>query len=164
MCVKHVAYRSQIRHGMGYKWIVLVVRWVINGSLYEPQLSHMLVTLSNTTFFIFFSKLTNLWPCHNLTILRTWKMHLIFNQLEESNPVVSLTTLLWRITSWLFCTSGRLDNSFCLAFIFWVGRRKSEYTNVEKGHKIHLCGSTPNLLHAPDIKWVRRNCWRTLIR
>ncbi len=82
------------------------LRWVTIGS----YMSHTVVTLSNTTFLIF-SKLTNLWPRNNFNV--------IFDQSEEINPVVSLTTILCRVPSWFF--THQWDNSLCLAVNCWVG-------------------------------------------
>ncbi len=89
---------------MGIRWIMgsvkdglyMGLRWVT----YESQTSLTLIILSNTTFLTLFSKLTNLWPLHNCATLRIRKMNVIFDQSEESNSVVSLTTLLWHVISW----------------------------------------------------------------
>ncbi len=58
-------------------------------------MSHTLVT---NTSFDFLLKLINLWAGHNLATIRIWKMNVIFVQSLESNPVLSLSTILWRIT------------------------------------------------------------------
>ncbi len=112
----------------------MVVRWVTNGS----HMSLTLVALSNTTFLIFFFKLINLWPCHNLTILRIWKMNAIFNQSEESNPVVSLITLLWRVTSWFFAHRVSEIIHLVQRSFARLWKRKSEVANVKKWYQIHL--------------------------
>ncbi len=109
-------------HGLRYKWMIdkshvgqtLVhmslrwitgwvidgshkcVSWVTNGSRMSTDES--LIGCTSNTFLIF-SKLTHLWPSHNLATLRIREINIIFHQSEESNPVVSLTTLLWCVTS-----------------------------------------------------------------
>ncbi len=97
---------------MGFRWIT---GWVMHesymGHTRESQFSHTLVTFSNATFLIF-SKLVNLWLCHNLATLRIRKMNIVFDQSEESNPVLFLTSLLWLVISWFF--------ALWLAFICWV--------------------------------------------
>ncbi len=83
------------------EWVInglMGLRWVTNGS----HKNHTLDTLSNTTFLIFFSTLINLWPRHNFATIRKRKMNVIFDQSEESKLVVSLSTLLWHVTSWFF--------------------------------------------------------------
>ncbi len=89
------------------------IKWVTNGS----HMSHTLVILLNTTFHIFFSKLTNLWPRHNLATLRIRKMNIIFYQLEESNLVVSYHPFGFLLTWWFIC---------------WVGRKKKWEHQHEK--------------------------------
>ncbi len=71
----------QMNHGLVTDESKMGLRWVTK--------NHRLVRLSNI-------KLTNLWPCQpsHLATFRTWKMKVIFDQSEESNTVVSLTTLL----------------------------------------------------------------------
>ncbi len=87
---------------MGYSWVIdesyMSLRWVTNVS----HMSHTLITLSNTIFLIFFFQLINVWPRLYLATLRICKMVIIFGQSEESNLVVRLTTLLWRVTKCFF--------------------------------------------------------------
>ncbi len=84
----------------------MFVGWITNGL----HMSHMLVTLSDIIFLIFFSKLTNLRLRHNSVTLRIQKMIVIFDQLEELNPVVSLTTLFWCVTNWFFAHQAQCGN------------------------------------------------------
>ncbi len=84
---------SHIGHGLGYKYIINELHigptLIHNGN--GSRMSHVLVKL---TTFLIFSKLINLLSRHNPATLRKRKMNVIFDQSEESNPVVSLTTLL----------------------------------------------------------------------
>ncbi len=110
---------------IGLRWITVWVidgssmglRWVTNGS----HMNHTFVTLSSTTFFIFFPKLVNFCPLHSFATLRIRKMIVIFEKSEKSNPVVSFITLACHKS--VFCTWSRWDNLLCWAFICWVGWR-----------------------------------------
>ncbi len=66
-----VTYGSQMNQGMGYRRLYMGVRWVTKGS----HISHSSVALSNTIFLI--SKLTSLWPHHNLATFRLRKINVI---------------------------------------------------------------------------------------
>ncbi len=94
-----VTYGFKMNHTVGCLWIVYGSRMSHKWVTYESLISHTLVTLLNTTFLIFFSKLINLWSCHNPATLRIRKMNLIFDQTNEIYPGVSLATLLWSVTS-----------------------------------------------------------------
>ncbi len=114
--------RSCVTDGsyISHMWVKHCFLWVSN----ESQMNHTLIKLSNITFLIFFSKLINFWPRHNFATLWVRKMNVIFDQSEESNPVVSLTTGGSQVG---FLLIGWWDNSLCLAFIYWVGWFYSEF-------------------------------------
>ncbi len=127
ICYRCVKGESHMSHGFRYKWVIReshvgqtlfhiglswITGWIIDGSymglrwvISRSHMSHALVTLSNATY-LNFSKLINLWPRHILATLHMRKVNVIFDQLQGSNPVVSLSTLLWHVMSWFFAHLG----------------------------------------------------------
>ncbi len=78
------------------------------------QTSHTIVTHSNT-FFIFLSKLTNLWPRHNLATLRIRKMNLIFDQIVIFDSNFSSVKWIFHLLS-NKCTHYLPVDCFCIVF------------------------------------------------
>ncbi len=156
-CVTDGSYKSHVCQTllhMGLKWIkgglYMGVRWVTNGS----HITHTLVALSNTTFLIFFSKLTNLWIRHNLATLRIQKINIIFDQSAESNTVVSLTIGFVNSHKMVFWTLGRCDNSLCLASIYWVEEVEDWQHQYEKKVYTSLRKQPKPLAHPVHTVWV----------
>ncbi len=86
------------RSYMGHGWVS-----------YESQMGHIWITYGSHMGNIFVQQFSvsssDLHICDLVTIrphFRYWKMNVIFDQLEESNPVVSLATYLWCVASYFF--------------------------------------------------------------
>ncbi len=59
-----------------------------------------------------------------------------------------------RVTCWFFAYRvGEIIHFTCRSFAGWE-ERKSEDINMEKGHQKHICGGTPNLLHASALTFA----------
>ncbi len=88
----------------------------------------------------------NLCPRHNLATFRIRKINVNFYQSEESNPVVSLTTLLWGVTGWFFAHRvGEIIHFAQRSFAGWE-LRKNRGTNIAEAFHIS-CTLLPWILY-----------------
>ncbi len=112
-------HESQMRLWMGYKWIVSGSQISHKCVMHESQMRHTWLPFRIQQFPLSSPNLPFPDP---VATLQLRKIIVIFDQSEESNPILSLTTFLWHVASCLvfMCYSDLYNDPDTYIFVSYL--------------------------------------------